>query len=103
MSVRYRIASWIMSDRAIAAAVVMALTVFFLIGMRHVDLRTIFSDLLPKDHPFVQTYKAHSNFGNPLTVSIMVKRKSGDIYNAATLDKVWQLTRDIDLTPGVDH
>lgn len=103
MSVRYRIASWIMAHRAISAAVVIALTVFFLIGMRHVDLRTIFSDLLPKNHAFVQTYKAHSNFGNPLTVSVMVKRRNGDIYNAATLDKVWQLTREIDLTPGVDH
>jgi predicted RND superfamily exporter protein len=33
----------------------------------------------------------------------MVKSKSGSIYNADTLKKVWQLTRDIDLAPGVDH
>lgn len=76
---------------------------FFAFGLRHVELRTIFSDLLPKSHPFVQTYTDHPNFGNPLTLTIMVKRKDGDIYNPETLQKVWDITREIDLTPGVDH
>jgi len=80
-----------------------AITVFFGIGLRNVELKTIFSDLLPKDDPYVQLFKAHPNFGNPLTVTIMVKRKDGDIYNHDTLAKVWKMTRDIDLTPGVDH
>lgn len=80
-----------------------AVTLFFAIGLQRVELRTIFSDLLPKNHPFVQTYKDHPNFGNPLTVTIMVENKKGDIYNAETLLKVWNLTRDIDLAPGVDH
>jgi predicted RND superfamily exporter protein len=80
-----------------------AVTLFFAIGLQRVELRTIFSDLLPKNHPFVQTYKDHPNFGNPLTVTIMVENKNGDIYNAETLLKVWNLTRDIDLAPGVDH
>lgn len=78
-------------------------TLFFAMGLQRVELRTIFSDLLPKNHPFVQTYKDHPNFGNPLTVTIMVENKYGDIYNAETLLKVWNLTRDIDLAPGVDH
>ncbi|WP_414730183.1 efflux RND transporter permease subunit, partial [Zhongshania aliphaticivorans] len=52
---------------------------------------------------FIQVFKDHPNFGNPLTFTLMVKTKKGDIYNAQTLDKVWQLTRDIDLSPGVDH
>ena len=83
--------------------VIAAITVFFAVGLSRVELRTIFTDLLPKNHPFVQTYKDHPNFGNPLTVTMMVKRKDGDIYNPETLQKVWNLTRDIDLTPGVDH
>ncbi len=102
-SQRYRIAHWVMQHRRAVGLVFIGLTVFFACGLRNVQLRTIFSDLLPKNHPFVLTYKDHPNFGNPLTMSIMVKRKDGDIYNAETLDKVWQLTRDIDLTPGVDH
>jgi hypothetical protein len=92
-----------MAHRGVTALAFAAVTVFFLIGMRQVEIRTIFSDLLPKDDPYVQVYKEHGNFGNPLTVTIMVKRTDGDIYDAPTLAKVWQLTRDIDLAPGVDH
>ena len=83
--------------------VIGAITVFFAAGLRHVELRTIFSDLLPKSHPFVQTYADHPNFGNPLTVTVMVRSKNGDIYNPETLQKVWDITRDIDLIQGVDH
>src|SRR5690606_17034277 len=50
-----------------------------------------------------KTYLDHPNFGNPLTIQVMVKRTDGDIYNPATMKKVWDLTRDIDLAPGVDH
>src|ERR1700757_817688 len=102
-SLRYRIARWVMSHRAGTAVFFAVITAFFAVGLRNVQLKTIFSDLLPKDDPFVQVFKDHPNFGNPLTVTLMVKHKSGDIYNATTLGKVWQLTRDIDLAPGVDH
>ncbi|MDI3258734.1 MAG: efflux RND transporter permease subunit [Sinobacteraceae bacterium] len=100
---RYRFARWVLAQRRWVTIAFVAVTVFFAAGLRHVELRTVFSDLLPKDDPFVQVYKDHPNFGNPLTVTLMLQCKHGDIYNADTLGKVWQLTRDIDLTPGVDH
>jgi uncharacterized protein len=102
-SLRFRIARWVIRNRMFSWAVFVAITVFFAIGLKDVRLQTIFSDLLPKDDPFVQVFTDHPNFGNPLTVTVMLKRKDGDIYNAETLAKVWQLTRDIDLSPGVDH
>jgi len=89
--------------RGISFLVLLAVTAFFAAGLPKVELRTIFSDLLPKNHPYVQIYKDHPNFGNPLTVTIMVKRKDGDIYNPQTLAKIWEMTRAIDLTPAVDH
>lgn len=102
-SLRFALAHWVMSHRLAVAVLFALLTAFFLVGVGRVEIRTIFSDLLPKDDPFVQVYKDHGNFGNPLTITIAVKSKHADIYNAATLQKVWDLTRDIDLTPGVDH
>ncbi len=102
-SLRFRIAAWVMAHRGLMALVFVAITAFFAAGLRNVELKTIFSDLLPKDDPFVQVFKDHPNFGNPLTITLMVKHKNGDIYNAETLGKVWQMTRDIDLAPGVDH
>ena len=92
-----------MNHRALSSVLLLIVTLFFGWGLQDVELRTIFSDLLPKNHPFVQTYKDHPNFGNPLTVTVMIKAKEGDIFNPATLQKVWDITRDIDLAPGVDH
>ncbi len=63
-----------MAHRWLSMFILVALTAFFASQLRNVELRTIFSDLLPSNHPFVQTYKDHPNFGNPLTVTIMIKR-----------------------------
>lgn len=92
-----------MAHRAAVSIAFLLITLGFSAGFPNIDIRTVFNDLLPKDDPFVQVYFDHRNFGNPLTMSIMVKRKEGDIYHPDTLDKVFQLTRDIDLAPGVDH
>ncbi len=100
---RYKIAKWVMQHRGLSTGFFVIVTLFFAAGLRNVELKTIFSDLLPKDDPFVQVFKDHPNFGSPLTVTIMVKRRGGDIYNTETLAKVWKMTRDIDLAPGVDH
>ena len=93
----------VLEHRIIASILFLAVTLFFAAGLKNVRLETIFSDLLPKDDPFIHVFKDHPNFGNPLTFTLMVKNKNGDIYNAETLSKVWDLTRDIDLSPGVDH
>ncbi|MEQ8798970.1 MAG: MMPL family transporter [Salinisphaeraceae bacterium] len=103
VDVRKSIATFVFRHRILVTGVVAALTVFFAAGLPNVTIKTIFSDLLPVGHPFSETFRDHPNFGNPLTVSVMVKRKDGDIYNTETLQKVWDLTRDIDLAPAVDH
>ncbi len=100
---RFRLAKWIMRYRAVVGIGFIVVTLAFMSGIPRVQIRTIFNDLLPQDDPFVQVYFDHRNFSNPLTISIMVKRTNGDIYNPQTLRKVWDLTRDIDLTPGIDH
>ncbi|HKY93549.1 MAG TPA: MMPL family transporter [Nevskiaceae bacterium] len=102
-SLRFRIARWVVHHRAVSLVFFALVTAFFAAGLPRVQLQTIFSDLLPKDDPFVQVFKDHPNFGNPLTMEVMIKRKTGDIYNAETIAKVWKFTRDIDLAPGVDH
>lgn len=100
---RHRLARCTLRHRGFVLSILVVITVFFALGLRNVELRTVFSDLFPRDHPFVQAYKDHANFGNPLTVTVMVKRKAGDIYNPGTLSKIWRMTREIDLAPAVDH
>ncbi len=101
--IRRTIARYTLQNHSISLLILLAITAFFAYGLKNVELRTIFTDLLPKNHVFVQTFKDHPNFGNPLTVTLMLKHKHGDIYNPQTLEKVWNITRDIDLTPAVDH
>jgi hypothetical protein len=80
-----------------------ALTLFFAIGLRDLRIGTVFSDLLPSDHPYVAVFKDHPSFGSPLSVQVVILRKGSDIYRADTLAKVWQMTLDLHLVPGVDH
>ncbi len=100
---RFRLARWVMRYRVAVSGAFLLVTLAFVAGFPKVEIRTVFNDLLPSDDPFVQVFFDHRSFGNPLTMSIMVKRKNDDIFNAATLKKIYQLTRDIDLAPGVDH
>jgi uncharacterized protein len=100
---RFRLASWVMNYRFGVSIAFLVITIVAALGIPNVVIRTIFNDLLPVDDPFVQTFFDHRGFGNPLTMSVMVKRKNGDIYNPETLRKIHQLTRDIDLAPSVDH
>lgn len=103
-NLRTRLAKWTIAHRLGVGLTFIAITAFFAVGMAKLDIRTIFADLLPTDDPFVQVYRDHPNFGDPLTVTIMLKRNDGQkIYNADTLQKIWKLTRDVDLIPGVDH
>ena len=100
---RFRLAHLVMKYRALVSIAFVVITLFFMTGIDKVDIRTVFNDLLPQDDPYVQVYFDHRNFGNPLTIAIMVKRKDGEIYHADTLKKVWKITRDIDLAPAMDH
>ncbi len=102
-TLRARLARWVLGHRRLSYAVFGLITLFFAAGLPRVKLETVFRDLLPTDDPFVQVYKAHPNFGSPLTVMVMLKVKDGDIFNPVTLAKAWQMTRDIDKAPGVDH
>jgi hypothetical protein len=63
-----------------------------------------FHDLLPQAHPYVINYNQFRQiFGtaNVMTPDLEVKR--GDIFNAATLNKIRYIHRQLDLMDGVDH
>lgn len=103
-SIRHKIARIAVRNSWVSLGITLVITAVFGYGLLHVEAKTIFSDLFPKTHPFVQTFKDHPNFGNPLTVTMMVKRTDGkDIFQAETMDKIWKMSRDVDLVPGVDH
>ncbi|MBU0604258.1 MAG: MMPL family transporter [Gammaproteobacteria bacterium] len=69
----------------------------------HVEVKTVFSDLLPKDHPYVAVnQKFKSTFGGSNMVSIMVETENGDIFNRKVLEKVQNLTIGLQQVDSVD-
>ena len=98
-----RWADWLYDYRLGATIVVTLLTVFFAWEVKHLEISTHFSDLLPRNHPYVKTFEKYPIFGSPFTVSIVIEVKKGTIYNPRTLQKIQEGTRLVDLIPGVDH
>jgi hypothetical protein len=68
-----------MRHRRATAVGFVIVTAIFAMGIRNVQIQTILSDPLPEDDPFVQVYKDHPNFGNPLTVTLMLVARSFSI------------------------
>lgn len=68
-----------------------------------IEVKTIFSDLLPRDHPYVAVnQKFKQTFGGSNMVSIMLETERGDIFNPVVLGKVQKLTVDLQQVEGVD-
>lgn len=69
-----------------------------------VEVKTIFTDLQPGDHPYVQTNeKFKTTFGGTNVVTIMVEPKEGDIFNLETLGTIKQITDDLQYVDAVNQ
>ena len=89
--------------RLAGTIVVFLLTAFFAWEVKHLDISTRFSDLYPRNHPYIKIFEKYPSFGSPFTVSLVIEVKNGTIYNPRTLQKIQEATRLVDLIPGVDH
>lgn len=62
----------------------------------HVEVRTIFEDMLPSAHPYVKVHeKFKDTFGGSNMVTIMLEVEQGDIFQPKVLEKVRNLTLDL--------
>lgn len=91
-----RIATFCIHRRAWVAGGLLLMSMVLGWFALHIDVRTVFEDMLPSRHEYVQTHeKFKDTFGGSNMVSIMVETKNGDIFNTAVLDKVRTLTLDL--------
>lgn len=99
-----RLAEWIVKRRFPVLVTVLILTVFFGYQTLRIEMYTAFSDLLPKDHPFIRVHNEFSKvFGGANLVLLSVEVKEGDIFNTRTLEKIKRLTEVLELTPGANN
>ena len=69
-----------------------------------IEMHTAFSDLLPKDHPYIRVHNDFwKTFGGANVVLISVEATDGDIFNPAVLEKVKKLTETIERIPGANN
>jgi predicted RND superfamily exporter protein len=98
-----RWAEWLYDHRLGATILVVLLTAFFAWEVKHLDISTRFSDLYPRNHPYIKIFEKYPAFGSPFTISLVIEAKKGTIYNPKTLQKIQEATRLVDLISGVDH
>ncbi|MDY6863881.1 MAG: efflux RND transporter permease subunit [Thermodesulfobacteriota bacterium] len=99
-----KLSVWIIDHRFLVFGVILIVTAFFSWQITRIEVKTEFSDLLPKNHPFIKIHeKYRDQLGDPLKVFLMLQVKEEDIYNRVTLEKVIRITDKLDLIAGVNH
>ncbi|MEE8325755.1 MAG: MMPL family transporter, partial [candidate division NC10 bacterium] len=99
-----RIAGFIVRRRLAILLVVAFLTLFFGYHSLRVEMYTVFSDLLPRNHPYINIHNEFRRiFGGANLILLSVEVTEGDIFNFKTLEKIKRLTGVIELTHGVNN
>jgi len=82
------LAEFIVRRRLPILLVIAVLTLFFGYHATRVEMYTVFSDLLPKDHPYINVHNEFRRiFGGANLILLSVEVKEGDIFNNKTLQK----------------
>jgi predicted RND superfamily exporter protein len=99
-----RLAAFIVQKRATILCIIVLTTLFFSYHAVKIEIYTAFSDLLPRDHPYIKVHNEFwKTFGGANVVLISVEATDGDIFSPAVLEKVKKLTELIERTPGANN
>lgn len=80
------------------------LTAVMLATALRVEIKTVFEDLLPRNHPYIQVHEQlKQTFGGSNLVSIMLEVDHGDIFNQTVLRKVQKVTKDLQQVDGANQ
>ncbi|MDD5291767.1 MAG: MMPL family transporter [Candidatus Omnitrophica bacterium] len=78
-------------------------SLFFGYQLKDLSFQTNLGDFYPLKHPYLQIQnKLTKIFGGLNQVSIAIEAKEGTILNPVALDKVWRITNEFYLTPGIN-
>ena len=93
----------ILKYRVIVLVVIAGITAVMAYLAGHIAVKTVFSDLLPKNHPYVEVNnRFKQTFGGSNMVSIMLEVEKGDVFDMTVLRKVQQITQSLQKVEGVD-
>jgi len=88
----------------IVLGLIAAMTLFFGLWLPKLQIYSDFSDLLPQNHPYIQTYnRIKENFGGANTIVMVVESQHGTIFTNEALKLIDEATTGVDDLPGVNH
>ncbi len=88
----------------IIVALIFSATVFWAFQIPGVRMVSDFADLLPQEHPYIQTHNLiRDTFGGANNVIVAVKVKDGTIFTNETLMRIHRITQKVDELTGINH
>lgn len=98
-----RFVTFCIRKRVAVVTVIGIVTVIMVYLAFHVEIKTVFTDLLPGNHPYVKVNERFKGtFGGSNIVSIIVETQKGDIFNPTFLAKVQKITTDLQLVTAAN-
>jgi predicted RND superfamily exporter protein len=89
--------------RVPVAAVIFVSTLLMALTLFKMDVRTVFSDMVPSNHPYVDVHEGYKDtFGGTNKVSILIEANEGTIFTAPILEEVQRVTRELAKVSGVN-
>jgi uncharacterized protein len=95
---------FILQHRALIGLILIAITAFMAYWAARVQIATKFENFFPANHEDTRLYREFQyHYGGAQTLMLMLRVKNGDIFTYKTLHKIQDITRDVNVLPGVDH
>lgn len=94
---------WCVQSRKIIVGLLVIITVVMGVLATRVEVKTVFTDLLPQNHPYIAVNnRFKQSYGGSNMVSVMVEVEKGDILSLAVLEKIQKITNDLGRVTGAD-
>lgn len=98
-----KIASFFIRNRLWTVGVIATVSALLWFSAMHVEVRTIFADLLPQDHPYIPVHETYKEtFGGANLISIMVSVEEGTIFQKDVLEKISFITDKLRYVTGIN-
>ncbi|MBW7902616.1 MAG: MMPL family transporter [Rhodocyclaceae bacterium] len=102
--VLHRGEEWLFANPKIVLGLIFGVTCLFGIALPQLRVYSDFADLLPQNHPYIQTYnRIKENFGGANMIVMSIEVEQGTIFNDETLRLIHEATHGVDDLPGVNH
>lgn len=94
---------WCVQSRKIIVGLLVIITVVMGVLATRVEVKTVFTDLLPQNHPYIAVNnRFKQSYGGSNMVSVMVEVEKGGILSLPILEKIQKITNDLGRVTGAD-